>query len=131
MEQSRPFSEDGSSNVGKSQNLTNNSYLEEVDRQLVYEFKTKSKAEKDAALQAADQKAQQDQFERSKLIYNSMVKARRNEKSLKKAAMSSKINATVIANTMTAKANFIPELQDLEIVQENPETSQDKADKTK
>ena len=57
-----------------------------------------------------------------------MVKARRNEKSLNKASRSSKIDTTAMANTMTAKANYIPELQDLEIVQENPETSKNNAD---
>ena len=92
----------------------NSSYLEEVDRQLVVEVKPKTQAERDAENAYFAKKSEQEQFNLSKKVYNSLVKSRRNQKSLIKA---NDDRAPLISDQkeviMTTKANFIPEIQDI------------------
>ena len=105
MEQSNAAS---FSEIGENQHA-GNSYLEEVDRQLVVEVKAKTQAEQDAENAMYAKKSEQEQFNHSKKVYNSLVKSRRNEKSLIKTS-----NASVLSVqnevSMTTKANYIPEL---------------------
>lgn len=87
MEQSKPFSDDGSL-VDKSGFAGSNSYLEEVDRQLIVEVKAKTQAEIEIEVAEATKKSQLAQLAHSKKVYNSAIKAKRNEKSLIKGSAS-------------------------------------------
>ena len=97
------------------------SYLAEVDRQLVVEVKQKTKAQIDAENVLNAKKSEQEQFKHSKTLYNSLVKSRRNEKSLLKK--SNPLLADQKEVIMTTKTNFIPELQDINTAEQSESCS--------